>query len=66
LRAADFDILVGINLLREGLDLAGGFVSLHPRRGQRRDSCAARLAHPDGGPRRASCQLARSYFSPIR
>jgi excinuclease ABC subunit B len=34
LRAAEFDVLIGINLLREGLDLPEGVARLHPRRGQ--------------------------------
>ena len=31
LRLGEFDVLVGINLLREGLDLPGGVVGQHPR-----------------------------------
>ena len=32
LRLGDFDVLVGINLLREGLDLPGGLAGGDPRR----------------------------------
>ena len=31
LRLGEFDVLVGINLLREGLDLPGGVAGRHPR-----------------------------------
>ena len=34
LRLGEFDVLVGINLLREGLDIPGGFARRHPRRRQ--------------------------------
>ena len=34
LRLGEFDVLVGINLLREGLDLPGGVARRDPRRGQ--------------------------------
>ena len=36
LRLGEFDVLVGINLLREGLDLPGGIPGGHPGRRQRR------------------------------
>ena len=36
LRAGEFDVLVGINLLREGLGHAGGVAGGHSRCGQRR------------------------------
>ena len=52
LRAADFDILVGINLLREGLDLPGGLAGLHPRCRQGRIFAQPDFTHPDRWARR--------------
>ena len=52
LRLGEYDVLVGVNLLREGLDLPGGLAGGDPRRRQgglppRRD-----VADPDDRPRR--------------
>ena len=40
LRLGEFDVLIGINLLREGLDLPEVVPGRHPRRRQGRLSCA--------------------------
>ncbi len=53
LRLGVFDVLVGINLLREGLDIPGMRARRHPRRRQGRLSALAHRAHPDHRPRRA-------------
>ena len=42
LRLGEFDVLVGINLLREGLDLPEVVAGRDPRRRQGRASCARR------------------------
>ncbi len=44
LRRGEFDVLIGINLLREGLDLAGSFFGGHSGRGQRRFSSFGRIS----------------------
>ncbi len=47
LRLGEFDVLVGINLLREGLDLPEVSPGGHPRRGQGGLSAQRALPHPD-------------------
>ncbi len=66
LRRGEFDVLVGINLLREGLDLPE--VSLvaildADKEGFLRSES---LAHPDDGPRRAQRRTARRSSTPTR
>ncbi len=56
LRRGVFDVLVGINLLREGLDLPGGLPRRGARCGQGRVPAIGRLTHPDVGSRRAECE----------
>ena len=51
LRRGEFDVLVGINLLREGLDLPGGLARRHPRCRQGRLPPVGRIVDPDRGPR---------------
>ena len=53
LRLGEFDVLVGINLLREGLGPARGVVGGDPRRGQGGLLALAQCAHPDDRSRRA-------------
>ena len=53
LRLGAFDVLVGINLLREGLDIPGMRARRHPRRRQGRLPALRDLAGPDHRPRRA-------------
>ena len=53
LRLGAFDVLVGINLLREGLDIPGMRAGRHPRRRQGRLPALGDLADPDHRPRRA-------------
>ncbi len=47
LRLGEFDVLVGINLLREGLDLPGGRAGRDPRRRQGRLPAVRDVADPD-------------------
>ena len=47
LRRGAFDVLVGINLLREGLDLPGGVARRDPRRGQGGVPALGRFADSD-------------------
>ena len=42
LRKGEYDVLIGINLLREGIGSPGGFAGRHSRCGQGRFSCAHR------------------------
>ena len=49
LRLGEFDVLVGINLLREGLDLPECQPGGHPRRGQGGLPALADQPHPDDG-----------------
>ena len=53
LRKGEFDVLVGINLLREGLDLPGSFARRHS--GRRQGRLPAQRDKPDSNrrPRRA-------------
>ena len=53
LREGDFDVLVGINLLREGLDIPEVVAGRDPRRGQGGLPALDALADPDDRPRRA-------------
>ena len=53
LRLGAFDALVGINLLREGLDIPGMRAGRHPRRRQGGLPAQRDLADPDHRPRRA-------------
>ena len=52
LRRGEFDVLVGINLLRGGFGSTGGLPGRHPRCRQGRLSAVERLADPDRRPRR--------------
>ena len=56
LRKGDFDVLVGINLLREGLDLARSVDGRDPRRRQSRISAQRNQPDPDDRPGRAKRQ----------
>ena len=58
LRLGAFDVLVGINLLREGLDIPGMCAGGDPRCRQGRLSALGDLAHPDHRPRRPQCRWA--------
>ena len=42
LRLGEYDVLVGVNLLREGLDLPGGVAGRRSSMPTRRASCAGR------------------------
>ena len=53
LRKGVFDVLVGINLLREGTGPAGGLAGGHPRRGQGGFPALGAVADPDHRTRRA-------------
>ena len=53
LRLGEFDVLVGINLLREGLDLPEVSLVSHPRCRQGGLPALGDVAHPDDRPRRA-------------
>ena len=53
LRRGEFDVLIGINLLREGLDLAGSLAGGDSGCRQRRLPALQRLADSDHGTRRA-------------
>ena len=55
LRLGEFDVLVGINLLREGLDMPEGQPCGDFGRGQGGLSAQRNLAHPDHRPRGAQC-----------
>ena len=59
LRLGEFDVLVGINLLREGLDLPEVSLVGDPRRRQGRLPARRALADPDHRPRRAQRRAAR-------
>ena len=61
LRRGEFDVLVGINLLREGLDLPGGVAGGDSRRGQGRVPAIGGLADPDVRARRAQRQRPRDH-----
>ena len=50
LRLGEFDVLVGVNLLREGLDLPGGLARRDPRRRQGGIPPRGDLADPDDRP----------------
>ena len=52
LRLGEYDVLVGVNLLREGLDLPGGVAGGDPRRRQGGLPARRDLADPDDRPRR--------------
>ena len=56
LRKGEFDVLVGINLLREGLGHSRGVAGGHPGRGQGRLPAQPRLSHSDHWPRRPQPQ----------
>ena len=51
LRMGKYDVLIGINLLREGLGYPRGLARRDPRRGQGRVPALDAVAHPDHGPR---------------
>ena len=59
LRRGDYDVLIGVNLLREGLDLAGGFAGRDSGCRQRRIPAVHRLADSDDWPRRAQPERPR-------
>jgi excinuclease ABC subunit B len=56
LRLGEFDVLVGINLLREGLDMPEVIAGGHPRRRQGGLPALRGLADPDHRPRRPQRQ----------
>ena len=56
LRLGEYDVLVGVNLLREGLDLPGGVARRDPRRGQGGLPARQDGADPDDRPRGAERQ----------
>ena len=56
LRRGEFDVLIGINLLREGLDLPEVLAGSHPGRRQGRIPAFAGLPDPDHRPRRTPHQ----------
>jgi excinuclease ABC subunit B len=56
LRLGAFDVLVGINLLREGLDIPECALGRHPRRRQGRFPALRDLAGADHRPRGAQCR----------
>jgi excinuclease ABC subunit B len=61
LRRGEFDVLIGINLLREGAGPAGGVAGGHPGRRQGGLPAIGGIAHPDGRVgRRATSTAARS------
>ncbi len=62
-RMGVFDVLIGINLLREGLDVPECFCRRDPRRGQGRVPPLADIAHADHRPRRAA---PRRHGLPVR
>ncbi len=62
LRLGEFDVLVGINLLREGLDLPEVSLVADPRCGSGRISAQRSLAHPDDGARGAARRRARDLL----
>ena len=51
LRRGEYDVLIGVNLLREGLDLPGSIVGRHPRRRQRRIPALGRFTDSNHGTR---------------
>ena len=59
LRTGEVDVLIGINLLREGLDLPEGLARRRARCRQGGLSPLANVAYPDRGPRRAPLQRPR-------
>ena len=59
LRLGEYDVLVGVNLLREGLDLPGGLAGGDPRRRQGGLPARRDLADPDDRPRGAQRRRAR-------
>ena len=61
LRRGVFDVLVGINLLREGPGPAGSVAGGDSRRRQGRVPALGRVAHPDLGPRRAQRERPRHH-----
>ena len=61
LRLGEFDVLVGINLLREGLELARGVAGRHLRRRQGRLFAKRAIAHSDDGARRAQPQRSSDH-----
>jgi excinuclease ABC subunit B len=65
LRLGVYDVLVGINLLREGLGLARSITCRHPRRRQRRLLAQRASAYTDGGSRSASRTKVALLCTPI-
>ena len=66
LRLGTFDVLVGINLLREGLDLPEVSPGGHPRRRQGRLPARRAQPDPDHRPRRAQPATAAPSCMPTR
>ena len=58
LRLGEYDVLVGVNLLREGLDLPGGLAGGDPRR--RQGGLPARRDEPDPDDRPGGAQRPRA------
>ena len=65
LRKGEFDVLIGINLLREGLDLPEVSLVADSRRRQRRLSALRRFADPDHRPLRPPSERPRAFSTPI-
>ena len=66
LRLGEFDVLVGINLLREGLDLPEVSPRVHPRRRQGGLPPQRDVAHPDDRSRRAQRRRSGRSCTPTR
>ena len=66
LREGAFDALVGVNLLREGLDLPEVSMVCDPRRRQGRISAERDLADPDDRPLGPAKSTRRSCSTPTR
>ena len=66
LRLGEYDVLVGVNLLREGLDLPEVSLIGDPRRRQGGLPARRDLADPDDRPRGAQHRAARSSCTPTR
>ncbi len=61
LRRGVYDVLIGVNLLREGLGPAGSLPGGHSRCGQRRLPALRRVADSDHGPRGAQLERACDF-----
>ena len=66
LRLGTYDVLVGVNLLREGLGPAGGVAGGHPRRRQGGLPALGALADPDHRAARRGTSTAKCSCTPTR